>query len=71
MLVLLRGLAVQVCLETERLLLRRFTEADADNMFDLDRDPEVMRFVGCTSTTRRAIEHDFLPAYFQTAAILN
>jgi len=56
---------VQVFLETERLLLRRFTEADLDNLFDLDSDPEVMRFVGGTPTPRDEIEHDFLPAYLR------
>src|SRR5947208_14658573 len=33
-------------LETERLTLRAFTEADADDLFAMDSDPEVMRFVG-------------------------
>ncbi|MER5886247.1 GNAT family N-acetyltransferase [Streptomyces sp. NPDC001941] len=32
-------------LETERLVLRPFTEADADDVFALDDDPEVMRFI--------------------------
>jgi RimJ/RimL family protein N-acetyltransferase len=32
---------VHIFLKTERLVLRRFTEADVDNLFDLD-DPEVM-----------------------------
>jgi RimJ/RimL family protein N-acetyltransferase len=58
-------LAVHVYLETERLLLRRFTEADVDNLLDLDSDPEVMRFVGGRFTSRDAIEHDFLPAYLR------
>lgn len=37
-----------VVLETERLTLRRFTDCDADAalLFDLDSDPEVMRFIG-------------------------
>jgi RimJ/RimL family protein N-acetyltransferase len=52
----------KVYLETERLLLRQFTETDIDNLFGLDSDPEVMRFVGGTPTARSAIEHDFLPA---------
>ncbi|HEV2092367.1 MAG TPA: GNAT family N-acetyltransferase [Rubrobacter sp.] len=34
-----------VLLATERLVLRRFTDADADGLFDLDGDPEVMRFI--------------------------
>jgi RimJ/RimL family protein N-acetyltransferase len=56
---------MQVFLETERLLLRRFTEADVDNLLHLDSDPEVMRFVGGKSTTREAIETEFLPAYLR------
>jgi RimJ/RimL family protein N-acetyltransferase len=36
---------MQVFLETERLVLRRFTEASLDNLFDLNGDPEVMRFL--------------------------
>jgi RimJ/RimL family protein N-acetyltransferase len=31
---------------TERLLLRDITEADAELLFDLDADPEVMRYLG-------------------------
>src|SRR5713101_7345225 len=55
---------MQIFLETERLLLRRFTEADVDNLFDLDSDPEVMRFVnGGTPTPRDVIEHDLLPGF--------
>jgi RimJ/RimL family protein N-acetyltransferase len=32
-------------LETSRLLLRRFTPDDVDNVWELDHDPEVMRYV--------------------------
>ena len=55
---------MQVFLETDRLLLRRFSEADVDNLFDLDSDPEVMRFInGGTPTPRDVIEHDLLPRF--------
>jgi RimJ/RimL family protein N-acetyltransferase len=55
---------MQVYLETERLVLRRFTEADVDNLFDLDSDPDVMRFLtGGAPTTREAIQTRFLPAF--------
>jgi RimJ/RimL family protein N-acetyltransferase len=55
---------VEVFLETERLLLRRFTESDVDNLVDLDGDPEVMRFVpDAVGTPRDEIEHDVLPAF--------
>ncbi|AFZ30082.1 acetyltransferase, putative [Gloeocapsa sp. PCC 7428] len=36
---------MKVFLETPRLLLRNFTEEDADNLYELDSDPEVIRFV--------------------------
>ena len=55
---------MQVFLETERLALRRFTMADADNLARLDADPEVMRFVsGGIPTSRDDIENQFLPAF--------
>lgn len=57
---------MQVFLETERLVLRRFTEADVDNLLELDSDPEVMRFInGGKPTSRRAIRHDLLPAFLR------
>lgn len=31
---------MKIFLETERLILRQFTEDDADNLFELDSDPE-------------------------------
>ena len=36
----------RVLLETDRLVLRELTEADAEALFDLDQDPELMRYVG-------------------------
>ena len=36
---------MRVYLETERVLLRRFTAADADHLVELDSDPAVMRFL--------------------------
>lgn len=32
-------------LETDRLILRRFTDADFDRLVDLDSDPQVTRFI--------------------------
>jgi hypothetical protein len=44
-------------LETRRLVLRRFTVADADDLESLDADLEVMRFVaGGVPTSRAEIE---------------
>lgn len=51
-------------LETERLLLRRFTLDDVDHLYNLDNDPEVMRYItGGATTPREDIEHDYLPAF--------
>ena len=55
---------MQVLLETERLVLRRFTEADVDHLFALDNDPEVMRYInGGTSTPYEVIKNDILPGF--------
>jgi len=57
---------VHVFLETERLVLRRFTEDDADLLVELDADPEVMHFItGGRLTPRREIEREILPAYLE------
>jgi RimJ/RimL family protein N-acetyltransferase len=56
--------AVQVFLETEHLILRKFAEADVDNLVELDSDPDVMHFVtGGRPTPREEILTDFLPAF--------
>ena len=53
-----------VYLETERLILRRFTPADVDHLVDLDGDPEVMRYLtGGDGTPRTEIERDILPRF--------
>lgn len=55
---------MDVFLETERVVLRRFTEVDADNLVTLDGDPEVMRYLtGGPPTPRDVIEREILPAY--------
>src|SRR5256886_7015541 len=55
---------MQVFLETDRLVLRRFTMADADNLVSLDADPDVMRFVtGGIPTSREEIQNEVLPAF--------
>lgn len=49
-------------LETDRLVLRPFTEADADHLLALDSDPEVMRFInGGRPTSREDIQGRILP----------
>jgi len=58
---------VHVFLETERLILRRFTEADVENLVDLDSDPEVLRYInGGTPTPRDVIEHEILPRFLRS-----
>ncbi|MDQ2741936.1 MAG: GNAT family N-acetyltransferase, partial [Chloroflexota bacterium] len=55
---------MQVFLETERLVLCRFAAADVDNLFHLDADPEVLRFInGGTPTPREVIQHTILPRF--------
>ncbi|NEE55385.1 GNAT family N-acetyltransferase, partial [Streptomyces sp. SID8455] len=45
-----------VFLETDRLVLRRFTDADAPVLLALDNDPEVMRYInGGRPTTAESI----------------
>ena len=61
---------LDILLETERLRLRRFTEADADYLFALDNDPEVMRYLnGGTPTPRTVIEKEILPGFMQVDAV--
>ena len=55
---------MQVFLETQRLVLRRFTMADVDDLEGLDADPDVMRFItGGIPTPRDEIETEVLPAF--------
>lgn len=49
-------------LETDRLVLRAFTEADTDHLLALDNDPDVMRFIsGGRPTSREVIQARTLP----------
>lgn len=55
---------MSVFLETDRLVLRRFTESDVDELVALDADPDVMRFVsGGLPTSREEFENDLMPRY--------
>ena len=52
----------EIFLETERLILRRFTPDDVDLLVELDSDPDVMRYInGGRPTPREEIETDILP----------
>jgi RimJ/RimL family protein N-acetyltransferase len=55
---------MEVLLETDRLVLRQFTEADAGHLLALDSDPDVMRFLTKgRPTPREVIEHEILPRF--------
>jgi len=49
---------MHVILETPRLIMRQFTEDDVDNLFDLNSDPEVMRYLTGGGPTPRAVIRD-------------
>lgn len=50
-----------VILRTERFWLRQLTMADVDNLFALDSDPEVMRYLPEDEPTRANIEQAVMP----------
>jgi RimJ/RimL family protein N-acetyltransferase len=53
-------------LETERLVLRRFTDDDVDLLVELDSDPAVMQFItGGVATPRSEVEEQVLPAFLR------
>ena len=60
---------MDVYLETERLVLRRFTADDLDDLVALDGDPAVMRYInGGRPTTREEMRDEYLPhwlAYYE------
>jgi RimJ/RimL family protein N-acetyltransferase len=57
---------MHVFLETDRLILRRFAGADADDLYELDSDPDVMLYItGGRTTPREEIESDILPTFLQ------
>lgn len=53
---------MRIYLETERLILRRFTPEDVEHLVELDSDPEVMRYLtGGKQTSREKIATETLP----------
>jgi RimJ/RimL family protein N-acetyltransferase len=55
---------MHVFLETERLILRRFTTDDLDNLVSLDGDPEVMRYLtGGRTISRHELKTFVLPRF--------
>ncbi len=57
---------MHIFLETDRLLLRRFTGDDVDLLHELDSDPAVLRYVtGGPPTPRAELRDDILPAFLR------
>ena len=55
---------MHVYLETERLILRRFTPDDVDRVTALDADPAVMRYINGGRQTPRDENRDiYLPSW--------
>jgi RimJ/RimL family protein N-acetyltransferase len=59
---------MKVVQETERLLLRHFTESDAAALWDMESEPDVLRFVGRkpladVDAYRNKIRSTFFPYY--------
>jgi RimJ/RimL family protein N-acetyltransferase len=53
---------VRVILQTERLTLRQFTEDDTANLYELNSDPEVMRYLtGGRPTPREVLRDEVKP----------
>jgi RimJ/RimL family protein N-acetyltransferase len=57
---------VRVFLETERLVLRRFTADDVDVLVELDSDPQVMHYITAgRATPREEVEREELPHFLE------
>lgn len=56
---------MEIFLETERLILRQFTQDDASNLFELNSDPEVVRFTPDANQPidYTIIQNQLLPKY--------
>jgi len=51
-------------LETQRIVLRRLSPEDADNLYELHSDRDVMHYLtGGVPDSRERIEHEILPRY--------
>jgi hypothetical protein len=57
---------VHILLQTPRLVLRQFTEGDVDNLFELNSDLEVMRYLtGGRGTPRDEIRDEIIPLHLE------
>jgi RimJ/RimL family protein N-acetyltransferase len=55
---------MRIFLETNRLVLRRFTQDDVDNIVRLNGDPEVMRYLtGGRPTPREVVRDQIIPGW--------
>ena len=62
----------RIVLQTTRLVIRQFTEDDADSLFDLNADGEVMRYLtGGKPTPREEIRDQILPFHLGVYARLD
>ncbi len=56
--------SASIVLETERMYFRQFRADDAHLLFELDRDPEVMRFISKGQPTPLArIQNEIVPRF--------
>jgi RimJ/RimL family protein N-acetyltransferase len=61
-----------ILLETSRLVLRQFTEDDVDNLFNLNSDPAVMRYLSSGEPTpRETIRDEIIPFHLGVYARLD
>jgi RimJ/RimL family protein N-acetyltransferase len=54
---------MRIFLETDRLLLRYAVAADAEHLYALNSDPEVMRYLTAKPATRESIETEVMPRF--------
>jgi RimJ/RimL family protein N-acetyltransferase len=61
---------MHVVIETDRLLFRKFTEDDAPLLYELNLDPEVVRYthgrLNDIEVARKILNEVILPQYFYT-----
>ena len=53
---------MHIVLRTPRLALRQFTEDDVENLFNLNSDPEVMRYLG-RPASREVLRDKIIPFF--------
>jgi [ribosomal protein S5]-alanine N-acetyltransferase len=55
---------MRIILTTQRLTIRQFTEDDVDNLFNLNSDPEVMRYLG-RPASRDVLRDEIIPFHLR------